>query len=217
MKALYVWVTASFSLMGLLAIPAFASPSDDCAAILTSQANALKMYEERGSEKDKLFVEEPHHIRIRVGMPSTLKIVSPHGKTFRHYTSQAGLKKILDSKRLQAGWTPFYYSGSLSDYNESLTGIFITTPDVAPYSIGVRAENSAYVDFKLNDATGILFLRDGIMLIPGEGKPEGWKVDVYKNGQRATYTGYEEEFARWDIEGIPQPLEMPIEIIGHSK
>jgi hypothetical protein len=81
---------------------AFAS-SRECSDVFLSLANAKKMMALRGTETDKLFVDLTHHIRIRTGIPSTLKLVSPDGKVFRHYTSEQGLQKILQSLVLEAG------------------------------------------------------------------------------------------------------------------
>lgn len=171
----------------------------------------------KGTERDKLFVEVPHYIRIREGIPESIALVAPKGLMFRHYTSPETLAKILKSRRLRAGSTPFYYSGYVADYNVDLTGIFITTPEYRPESIGVRPENAgAYVDFKLGDNIGILALRDGIMLVPGTAVPETWKVNLYRSPQRSMYTDYAREFAQWDQHGIPVALEIPIEILRSS-
>ncbi len=171
----------------------------------------------RGMERNKLFVEEPHYIRIRVGMPPTLKLISSEGKVFRHYTSKEGLQEILKTKGLRAGWTPFYYSGYITDYNEDLTGIFITTPEVGPDTIGVRPENSVFVDFRFLENTGILYLRDGILLVPGPPSIELWKLHLYQSERREYYQDYAEEFAKWDMQGIPEPLTVPIEVIDYSR
>ena len=178
--------------------------------------NATRMMAERGSEKNRVAADEPHYIRIRAGMPSTLKLVSPEGQIFRHYTSEQVLQKILVSKNLRAGWTPFYYSGYISDYNESLTGIFMTSPGTQPHSVGVRSENKGFLDFKVPAGTGILYLRDGILLIPGNPTVEPWKIKIYQSKDRQLYNDYALEFSQWDKYGILPPLEIPIEIVGHG-
>lgn len=182
-----------------------------------SLATARRMIASKGTERDKLFREEPHYIRIREGIPDSISLVDPVGKIFRHYTSPETLKLILASRTLRAGATPFYYSGYVVDYNVDLTGVFITTREHRPESIGVRPElSSAYVDFKLSANTGILYLRDGILLVPGTARPEGWKVNLYRSPQRSMYPDYAEEFAAWDKNGIPVPLEIPIEVVSSS-
>lgn len=184
----------------------------DCSEVLRSQNRARQMFESRGTETDMLFREVPHFIRIRQGLPSSIELVDPAGLVFRHYTNAQSLKKILHEKKLLAGATPFYYSGYIVDYNVDLTGIFLTEPGVPPSYIGVRPENSSYVDFKLDSRTGVLRLREGILLIPGSPRIEGWKLQIYRE-RRSEYPEYAAEFLRWDREGIPVPLEIPIEVV----
>src|SRR5271168_1001468 len=100
---------------------AVASPKA-CDGVLLSMANAKKMMAERGTEKDKLFVDVTHFTRIKTGIPASIQLGSVAGKVFRQYTSQDGLQNILESKTLRAGWMPFNYSGYMTDYNEDLTG-----------------------------------------------------------------------------------------------
>lgn len=196
-----------------------------CANIFRSNRDTLetakKMIEasktKEGLEKDKLFVQEPHYVRIRVGMPSTLRLIPPEGRVFRQYTNRVQFQEILDSNKLVAGATPFYYSGYIVDYNEDLTGIFITDPGVRPSSVGVRPENSeCYVDFKLTSDTGILWMRNEIYMIPGVPKIESWKLDIYRGPDRGKYSEYAEQFALWDQQGVPEPVMVDIEIVGSS-
>lgn len=206
--------------------PRFAfSYSDECSQLFLLELSTLETAKqmiaasrtESGAERNKFFREEPHFVRIRVGMPATLRLVPSEGKVFRHYTTKSRLQEILKTKMLQASWTPFYYSAFMVDYNEDLTGVFITTPEFKANQVGVREENASFIDFKLPANTGILYIRDGVLLIPGTPTAEPWKVRLYQSEDRKYHQDHAEEFARWDREGIPQPLTVSIEVVGHSE
>lgn len=190
--------------------------SGACSSVLLSRRMAEQFYNARGTEYDVLVREMPHFIRIRRGVPATIRVVDAKEKIFRHYTSPQALQTIIHSSTLRAGWTPFYYSGSLSDYNQDLTGVFLTTPEVGARNVGVRDGQSEFVDVKLLDGTGVLWVRDNIYLIPGQPSMESWKVDLYRSVNRGLYTDYASEFAEWDRNGIPAPLIIPVQIIRSS-
>lgn len=151
------------------------------------------------------------------GVPAYVKSASMKDlKVLRHYSF--AVDAIVASKTLKAGPRPFIIpEPHQRDEFVDLTGVFFTTPDFPPHKLWLGFnEKTPYIDFVVDEKTGLLSLTEGNYLIPGAPSKPQWYVTMYeeyeKSGNAPEYL--KEEFKRIKASGGIKPqLEIPIQII----
>lgn len=105
-------------------------------------------------------------VQIRSGVPDTAKVEVAGNRIWRHYGTSESILTIKNSKNLVAGPVPYaeVSRGSRITWRD-LTGVFLTTRDYAPDKIGVPSRQN-HIDFYIEPELRMLFIRDGIWLIP---------------------------------------------------
>jgi hypothetical protein len=155
------------------------------------------------------------------GVPAYVKSASMKElKVLRHYSF--AIDQIVASKSLKAGPRPFIIpEPHQRDEFVDLTGVFFTTPDFPPHKLWLGFnDKTPYVDFVVDEKTGLLSLTEGNFLIPGAPSKPKWYVTMYeeyeKSGKAPDYL--KEEFKRIKQSGGLKPqLEIPIQIINVFK
>ncbi len=179
------------------------------ARLLKLQEQDLRSIDLRGYSTEKRTL-------LTYGVPKSARAMDPKGMTFRHYVG-SGMEKILSCNCLKAGFTPYIIlsPGLGREIFENLYGVFLTSTDAKPYEVGLPANNNYdYIDFELDDQTGLLWLEPKIFLIPGFGDIPEWLKPKYQKYKKSGVCepALCDTFYRIDQRGGGNPLFIPIKI-----
>ena len=156
------------------------------------------------------------------GVPGKVKVVKAEELgIIRHYSKES-IDQIVSSGKLIAGPRPYIIPDAhLREEYVDITGVFFTKTEFSPKDLWLGMdERTPYVDFKIHNDTGILYLADGNYIIPGPASKPLWYVSAYNEFVRTgNAPGYMlEEFQRMRSTGGLKPaLEVEIEIINVFK
>lgn len=132
--------------------------------------NAAQILDDQKFKRMWTFDESPRHkdsVKLKIyGVPASVKPVEALG-VWRHYTSE--LNAILQQRVLRSTRNP-YVRSEHDRYREtypSLYGVFVTTRQPPHAHIGVHDSNP-FIDFEMSPETPLLFLSEGIFLIPAQ-------------------------------------------------
>jgi len=187
-----------------------------------SKANVL--YEKR---KDKVQIVKKidggmdrADIHILTGVPSNIQIVTAEELgVVRHYSPN--VQEIIDSGVLRAGPREYWnVDAHLVEQYYDLSGINFTTTEFKASALWMGLdETSPYVDFILPPGTGIIKIKEGHYIIPGQKKYHDWLIKAYRSYKETNNpNGMKDTFDLIDsLGGIGSPLEVPIKIVNFKK
>ncbi|MCM0604929.1 MAG: hypothetical protein KA715_02460 [Xanthomonadaceae bacterium] len=188
----------------------------------SKNAEILVTQIEHGLKTKKIVDTIEKTLSTITGVPKTVKKIEVQPAiVFRQYVGH-GIDEIIERSELKSGNLPYIIAGGggSREFYESLTGVFLTSPNVSPSEVGLPAnKNYDYVDFVIHTNTGLLQIEEKIFLIPGMPEHPQWLIDRYQKWIKNDYNPSSEEveiFEKMKLSKIERVL-IPIKILQYRK
>lgn len=156
--------------------------------------------------------------RVVRGIPRQVRRIDTTNRIFRHYTTPKAAEAIRRSRKLIAGPRTIMTGGEV--FYEDLSGVQFTNIEVTPQMVlePDEAPRVVAIDFRLNGNVPVYQVNQHMFLVPGPRKYPEWIVRAYQDyierGRFPKSTDPVEVFYQLDeMGGIPEPVEVPIEIV----
>lgn len=190
--------------------------------VSSKNANLLVSQIEQGIKTKKVIDTMEKSVNIITGVPKTVKKISVDPtRVYRQYVN-TGIDDIIKHTILLAGNLPYVIAGGggSREFYESLTGVFLTDPEVSPSEVGLpSSDHYDYVDFTLHSNTGLLQIEEKILLIPGAPDHPQWLVEKFKQWSEGKYEASSSELDIFEKMKSTQieKIAIPIRVVQYRK